>query len=272
MDSMVKLTHSVCRREQWYALGDVEDAGTKERGDVAEQAADLEPDVPGEVVIQPAAEFDGLDDGGEVVVGQDHHRGFLGHLGAGAHRDPDVGLLHRGRVVDAVPGHRDDLAFLPQDAGQADLVLGADAGDHAYAVDLGQCLLVAHGGELGAGEHGAVDAELAGDRGRSDRVVAGDHPDPDAGRLRRRDRCPGGGPGRVDDADQGEQLQPGDQREQVGAGVERGRVEVLRAIAITRRPCWPSRWFSARYRCRNSPSAGAGAASASATVAARASS
>ena len=33
--------------------------------------------------------------------------------------------------------------------------------------------------------------------------------------------------GRVDDADQGEQLQPGDQREQVGAGVEGRRVEVL---------------------------------------------
>ena len=46
----------------------------------------------------------------------------------------------------------------------------------------------------------------------------------------------------------------------------------LRAMAITRRPCSPSRWFSARYRCRNSPSAGAGPASASATVAARASS
>jgi hypothetical protein len=62
------------QREQWYALGDVEDGGADEGDDVAEQAADLEPDVPGEVVIQPAAEFDGLDDGGEVVVGQDHHR------------------------------------------------------------------------------------------------------------------------------------------------------------------------------------------------------
>src|SRR5580704_2338632 len=103
------------QRKQWYALGDVEDAGAEERGDVTEQAADLEPDVPGEVVIQPASQFDGPDDGGEVVVGQDHHRGFLGHLGAGAHRDPDVGLFHRGSVVDAVPGHRDDLALLPED-------------------------------------------------------------------------------------------------------------------------------------------------------------
>ena len=58
-------------------------------------------------------------------------------------------------------------------------------------------------------------------------VVAGDHPDPDAGLLRRRDRCPGGRAGRVDDADQGKQLQPGDQREQVGAGVKRDRVDFL---------------------------------------------
>ena len=48
------------QREQWYALGDVEDAGTKERGDVAEQAADLVLDVPGEVVIEPAAELTAL--------------------------------------------------------------------------------------------------------------------------------------------------------------------------------------------------------------------
>jgi hypothetical protein len=44
-------------------------------------------------------------------------------------------------------------------------VLRADAGDDTDAVDLDQCLLVAHGAELGAGEHGVVDAELAGDRG-----------------------------------------------------------------------------------------------------------
>jgi len=55
MDSMVKLTHTVCSGSKWYALGDVEDGGAEEGDDVAEQAADLEPNVPGEVVIQPAA-------------------------------------------------------------------------------------------------------------------------------------------------------------------------------------------------------------------------
>ena len=46
----------------------------------------------------------------------------------------------------------------------------------------------------------------------------------------------------------------------------------LRAVAITRRPCSPSRWFSAWYSSRNLPSAATGPASASNTVAARASS
>jgi hypothetical protein len=57
-------------------------------------------------------------------AGRHHRRGFPGHLGAGAHRDPDVGLLHGRRVVDAVPEHRHDLALLPQDVDQAHFVLG----------------------------------------------------------------------------------------------------------------------------------------------------
>ena len=90
---------------------DVQDAGTQEGDDEPEQGAHLEADVAGQVVVQAAAQFDGLDDGGEVVVGQDHHRGFLGHLGAGdAHRDADVGPLERGGVVDPVAGHRHHLS------------------------------------------------------------------------------------------------------------------------------------------------------------------
>ena len=55
------------------------------------------------------------------------------------------------------------------------------------------------------------------------------------------------GPGRVDDADQGEQFQA---RSPAGAGRLPGSKvagsKSLRAVAITRRPCSPSRWFSAR--------------------------
>ena len=68
------------------------------------------------------------DDGGEVVVGQDHVGRLLGDVGAGdAHRDADVGRLQRRRVVDAVAGHRDDVAVGLQRVDDAQLVLRRDA-------------------------------------------------------------------------------------------------------------------------------------------------
>ena len=57
-------------------------------------------------------------------------------------------------------------------------------------------------------------------------AIAGDHADPDPGGLGLRDRRPGGGARRVDDPDQGEQLQVGHEREHLGTGIEGCRVEV----------------------------------------------
>ncbi len=51
------------------------------------------------------------DDGREVVVLEDHVRGFLGHVRAGdAHGHADVSLAQGRRVVDAVAGHGHDRA------------------------------------------------------------------------------------------------------------------------------------------------------------------
>ena len=110
-------------------------------------------------------------------------------------------------------------------------------------------LLVAELGELGAGDGAALDAELARDRLRGDRVVAGDHPDLDAGGVRDGDRRLRGRPRRVDDADQREQREVVHQREQVGAGVEGRR---------RRSPCarWPSRAGPARRAARSRPCSG----------------
>jgi hypothetical protein len=150
------------------------------------------------------------------------------YLGAGdAHGDPDVCPLQRRGVVHAVTGHRHDVPLPLEHVHQPDLVLGRHPGDHPDIANLVQGLVVAHGAELGPGDGLAVDAELAGDSGRGDRVVTSDHPDLDACGPGRGDRCPGGGAGRVDDPDQGEQFRVGHEREQVGAGVEGGGVEVL---------------------------------------------
>ena len=82
-----------------------------------------------------------LDDGGEVVVGEDHGGGVLGHLGAGdAHGHADVRLLQGGGVVDAVAGHGHQGALLLPGADDADLMLrghpgiDGDFGDELLAV------------------------------------------------------------------------------------------------------------------------------------------
>ena len=59
---------------------------------------------------QLLADLDDVDELRRVGVEVDHVPGFLGRLRAGVHRDADVGLRERGRVVGAVAGHRDEAA------------------------------------------------------------------------------------------------------------------------------------------------------------------
>ena len=118
--------------------------GGDEQHDQRQQLGHLVADVGDDLVVDPAPELDGVHQRAEVVVGEDHPRGLLGHLAAAAHRDADVRLLERGGVVDGVAGRRDDQALSLHQPGQAQLVLGGDA---AEDVQLGQAahdLLVGH--------------------------------------------------------------------------------------------------------------------------------
>ena len=143
-----------------------------------------------------------------------------------AHRDADVRRLQGRRVVHAVARHRHDVAGLLEEPDEADLVLRRDPGDHADLRQLALQLLVGHRGELLPGDGPARDPQLACDRGSRRRMIAGDHPHPDArfgalgdGGLRLRSR-------RIDDPnhrEQGEVLHEGDQ---VPGGIERRRVEL----------------------------------------------
>ena len=215
---------------KWDAADDVEDARSEEGDDEADEHPHLEADVLRQVVVEAAAELDRLDDGREVVVGEDHRRGLLRDLGAGdPHRDADVGALQSRSVVHAVAGHRDDVALSLQRLDEAHLVLGRDARDHADLVDGGVELVVGHRLELRAGDRLAGDAELAGDRRRRDGVVAGDHAHLHAGPVRGRNRCLRGRARRVDDPGKGEHGQPVELRQQVVRTVERVRIEVLTA-------------------------------------------
>ena len=145
----------------------------------------------------------------EVVVGEDHVRGFLGDVGAGdAHRDADIGRLQRGRVVHAVAGHRHHVAGALQGTHDPQLVLGAHPRVDVHPTDRLVEGPVVHALELGAGGDRRVrrgDAHLAGDRARGDRVVAGDHHHPDAGALGRGDRRGGLLTRRIDDAQRAEE-------------------------------------------------------------------
>ncbi len=162
--------------------------GSQHRENRADVGGELEAHELDDVVVHHAAFLDGLDDGGEVVVGQHQGRRFLGHGGAGdAHRHADVGGLQRGCVVDAVAGHRGDMAVGFERLDDLHLVRGRDAGEHVDLVDAPGQLGIRHGVQLGAADHLAGQAQFAADGGGGELVVAGDHLDLDARFLAVRD-------------------------------------------------------------------------------------
>ena len=91
-----------------------------------------------------------------LLIEVDHVAGLLRRLRARVHRDGDVGLRERGRVVRAVAAHRDEPAFALMPANQLELRLG-----RRFREEL-------------------VDAGLGGDRRGREPVVARDHDGLDA--------------------------------------------------------------------------------------------
>ncbi len=73
---------------------------------------------------QLLADRDDVDELGGVGVEVDHVAGLLRGRGARVHRDADIRLRERRRVVGAVAGHRDEAAALLLLADERELVLG----------------------------------------------------------------------------------------------------------------------------------------------------
>ena len=147
-------------------------------------------DGPGEVLVHlahgAAADLDG---GGDVLrVGAHEHDvgGLDRDVGAGADRDPDVGLGERGGVVDAVADHRHLAALVLELFDSGRLVLGQHFGDHVLDADLGGDPL--RGGVAVAGQHHRAHSQLAqgcdGGLGGVARGV-GDRDDPGRGAVER---------------------------------------------------------------------------------------
>ncbi len=145
------------------------------------------------------------DDGGEIVVGEDHARRLLRDFGAGdPHRDADVGFLQRWCVVDAVAGHGDDVAVLLQRLHDAQLVVRRHARVHRRRAHSGGERRIVHGIELDSGERlsaSSHDAEVGSDANCGPRVITGDHEDANARAMRVADRRRGFLARRIYDAD-----------------------------------------------------------------------
>merc|ERR1719305_1698285 len=71
------------------------------------------------------------DNGGEVVVSEDHLRGGLGNSSAAAHGNTNLGLLQGGSVVDTITGHGSDLVHALQVLDNLGFVEGFHSGEHA---------------------------------------------------------------------------------------------------------------------------------------------
>ena len=98
------------------------------------------------------------DDAAKIAANQRDPCGLDGDIGSRAHRDPDVGGGERRGVVDAVAGHGDDTAFLPQPFDCLAFVLRQN-----FRLDFRNAELAPHGlcsRPIVAGEHHDPDARF----------------------------------------------------------------------------------------------------------------
>jgi len=209
-------------------------------GDDDQALAEIGRQRPGDeldqVVPDAPALLDRRLDAGEIVIGEHHGGRFLGHLGAAqSHRDPNVGLLEGRRIIDAVAGHRHHLALALQGAHQAQFLFRFDPGEDIDGQrGFGQRRVVKPG-QVAAGQHPfGGEADLPGDGLGGDGVVAGDHLDPDAGRVAVADGGDGCAARRIDHADQADQRQVGPYRvgeRGIGGDVAPGEEQYAHALS-----------------------------------------
>ena len=104
------------------------------------------------VAVDTTSLLDGVGDGGEAVVQQDHVGGVLGHVGSGdPHGHADVRGLQGGGIVDSVPGHGGDLSGPLQGLNDPQLIRGRDPGEDRGGPHRGVQVLLGHGIQFVAG-------------------------------------------------------------------------------------------------------------------------
>ncbi len=99
----------------------------------------------------------GGDNGGEVVIGEDHVRGLFGDVRArDAHGHTDIGSFEGRRIVHTVTGHSHHVAMFLVGIDDAQLVFGRDSGIHRDLLGNALKLIVAHGFQFASCEHSVV--------------------------------------------------------------------------------------------------------------------
>lgn len=89
-----------------------------------------------QIVIDAAPKAHRMNDRGKIVGDKDKISGLAGDIGSAlADRDADMRGLQRRRVVDAIAGHRDDIAGTAERIDDPQLLRRGDAGKHINLAD-----------------------------------------------------------------------------------------------------------------------------------------
>lgn len=103
------------------------------------------------VAVDAAAFFDGVDDGGEVVVFEDDIGDFFGGFGSFySHGNTDMGVFEGGGVVDAVTGDGDYFSLVSEDFNNSIFVFGVGSGKDVCCFEVLLELLVGELVDVGA--------------------------------------------------------------------------------------------------------------------------
>ena len=139
-----------------------------------------------DVLIDISAILHCLDNGGEIVVRQNHCRSVLGNLCTGdAHCHAYISLFQCRCIVDTVTGHGNDIATLLPCTDNANLMLRCHTGINRFVCHKVHQLLVGVSVQcrtLYSFFRLFQNADLLGDRRSGDNVVTGDHYRLDSGR------------------------------------------------------------------------------------------
>ena len=115
------------------SFGKAKSSGQEDGDDLTNVGGDQVTDELFHVVVDGTAFLNGGDNGGKVIISQDHFRGGFGNSGSGAHSNTDFGLLQSGSIIDTITSHGGNFLHGLQVLDDLGLVEGLDTSEHPGA-------------------------------------------------------------------------------------------------------------------------------------------